>query len=208
MQPLLLIGAGGHAKACIDVIEQQDQFEIVGLIGKANEIGGFVLGYPILGTDADLPALLQETTNALIGIGQIKTPEPRIRIYQQLLEIGYSLPLVVSPRAYVSSHASVGPGTIVMHDAIVNADAVVGNNCIVNSRSLIEHDARIAQNCHISTGAIINGHASIGSGCFIGSGSVVRESIVIGEACVIGMGQQISQNCVAGSTLPQRRVPV
>ena len=32
MDKILLIGAGGHARSCIDVLEEENQFEIAGLI--------------------------------------------------------------------------------------------------------------------------------------------------------------------------------
>jgi len=35
---LILIGAGGHAHACIDVIEQQDKYQIAGLVGMPEEM--------------------------------------------------------------------------------------------------------------------------------------------------------------------------
>jgi sugar O-acyltransferase (sialic acid O-acetyltransferase NeuD family) len=208
MEPLLLIGAGGHAKACIDVIEQQGRFEVIGLVGREDEFGESLLGYAVIGTDADLPALVKKAPNALITIGQIKSPDLRIRLFELLLANGFRLPSVVSPSAYVSGHAAIGAGTIVMHDAIVNADAVVGDNCIINTRSLVEHDVKVADHCHISTGAIVNGHVNIGKGCFIGSGSAVRESVIIAERCVIGMGQQITKNCAPGTIMPVQQAPV
>jgi sugar O-acyltransferase (sialic acid O-acetyltransferase NeuD family) len=208
MEPLLLIGAGGHAKACIDVIEQQGRFEVIGLVGREDEIGELLLGYAVIGTDADLPALVKKASNALITIGQIKSPDLRIRLFELLLANGFRLPSVVSPSAYVSGHAVIGAGTIVMHDAIVNADAVVGDNCIINTRSLVEHDVKVADHCHISTGAIVNGHVNIGKGCFIGSGSAVRESVILAERCVIGMGQQITKNCPAGTIMPVQQASV
>ena len=43
--PLLLIGAGGHARACLDVIELEGRYDVVGLLGLPEEVGGEVLGY-------------------------------------------------------------------------------------------------------------------------------------------------------------------
>ena len=83
-ESILLVGAGGHARACIDVIEQEGRFTVVGLVGLPNEVGSRVLGYPVLGTDADLPALLGDYPHALVTVGQIKTPEPRIRLFDLL----------------------------------------------------------------------------------------------------------------------------
>ena len=34
MRKIILIGAGGHAKACIDVIEEENKYKIIGVIEK------------------------------------------------------------------------------------------------------------------------------------------------------------------------------
>lgn len=185
---ILLVGAGGHARACIDVIEQEGRFAVKGLVGLPEEVGSRIFDYPVLGTDEDLPALLGDCANALVTVGQIKTPEPRIRLFDQLQQNECVLPVIVSPHAYVSPHAKLDAGTIVMHGAVVNAGAVVGENCIINTRALIEHEATIANHCHISAGAIINGNASIGAGSFIGSGSTIKHGITLGSGCLVGIG--------------------
>lgn len=199
---ILLLGAGGHARACIDVIEQQNLFTVSGLVGRSDEVGSMVLGYPVLGTDYDLLRLLSGHSHALIAVGQIKTAEPRIRLFDSLLQAGCELPVIVSPRAYVSRHATLGAGTIVMHGAIVNAGAMVGRNCIINSQSLVEHDAIIGDHCHIATAAAINSGVRIGAATFIGSNSCVRQLVRIEEGCVIGMGQRIVADCRAGTCIP------
>lgn len=201
-ESILLVGAGGHARACIDVIEQEGRFVVSGLLGLSHEVGSMILGYSVLGTDADLPAVLGDHANALITVGQIKTPELRIRLFDVLQQSGCGLPAIVSPRAYVSRHSVLGAGTIVMHGAVVNAGAAVGRNCIVNSQSLIEHDVVIADHCHIATAAAINSGVHIGSGTFVGSNASVRQSVKIGERCVIGMGQYVVADCSAGVRLP------
>ncbi len=206
LRPLLIVGAGGHAAACVDVIEQQGRYEVSGLVGAdaAGRAAGGMFGYPIVGTDADLPALAARHGNALVCVGQIATPEPRIRLYGELLRAGYAIPSITSPSAYVSPHAALGAGSIVMHGAVVNTRAAVGENCIVNSRALIEHDASIGDHCHVSTAATVNGGVSIGAGTFLGSGSIVREGVSIGERCFIGMGQRVIADCEAGSRLPRK----
>ena len=202
---ILLIGAGGHAAACIDVIEQHGEFSIAGLTGSTAEVGRHILGYPVLGTDAELPVLLNRHRNALVVVGQIKTPDVRIRLFEHLVQLGAVLPVITSPRAYVSRHATLGAGTIVMHDAVVNAGASIGHNCILNTKSLIEHHAKIGDHCHIATAAVVNGDVVIASGTFLGSNSEIREGVHIGERCLIGMGQRVLSNCSAGTRLPSTR---
>ena len=199
--PLLLLGAGGHARACVDVIEQEGRYVIVGLTGIESEVGTSVLGYPVLATDADLPALLK-TSAALVTVGQIKSPNLRISLFETIRKSGCEMPCIVSPKAYVSRHALVGAGSIVMHGAIVNAGAAVGRNCIINSHALVEHDVQISDHSHISTHAAINSGVRVGVGTFIGSGTIVRQQIGIGERCVIGMGQRVVKDCKDGTWIP------
>lgn len=191
---LILIGAGGHANACIDVIEQHGGYQIAGLIGMPDEVRDLRLGYTVIGTDRDLPELAKTIPYALITLGQIKTPTHRIRLYHQVAALGFQLPTIIAPSAYVSGRANLGAGTIVMHGAIVNVGASVGNNCIINTRALLEHDATVADHCHISTGAILNGNTTIGSGSFVGSGCVVKEGVSLGHGCVVGLGSAVRLN--------------
>ena len=188
---LLLIGAGGHAQACIDVIEQCGQFQIVGLVGTYEEIHATRLSYPILGTDEDLPQLLNRSRHACIAVGQLDTSERRITLYSRAIEAGFELPTIISPTAYVSRHATVGAGSIVMHGAVVNAGARIGLNCIINTHSLIEHGALVGDHCHISTGAILNGNVTVGNDSFVGSGSILKEGVSVGARCMIGMGVSV-----------------
>lgn len=187
---LILVGAGGHSRSCIDVIEQQDYFEIAGLVDlpaqKSVQLQDY--GYPIIGADSDLPDLAKTYQYALITIGQMQTADHRIRLYKQVAELGFELPAIIAPTAYVSRHATIGAGTIVMHGAIVNAGASIGINCIINSRSLIEHDVIVEDHCHISTGAILNGGVTVGATSFIGSGSIIKQSVKLGRGCLVGMG--------------------
>ena len=205
---ILLVGAGGHARACIDVIETAGQFAIGGLVGLPEQVGNRVLGHPVLGTDADLPALRGEFGSALVSVGQIKSPDLRIALFGRLREIGDVAPLIVSPRAHVSRHARIAEGTIVMHGAIVNAGATVGYNCILNSLSLVEHDSVVGNHCqNIATAAAVNSGVRIGDGTFVGSNSSVRQGTRIGERCVIGMGQRVLADCTAGTWLPEKAAP-
>jgi sugar O-acyltransferase (sialic acid O-acetyltransferase NeuD family) len=203
---ILLIGAGGHSRSCIDVIEQEGRYKVAGLVGLPDEVGSNVLGYPVLGTDDDLNDLLPRFPRVLITLGQIKTPETRMKLHALLKAKGCSMPVIVSPRAYVSAHSQVGAGTIVMHAAIVNAGARIGLNCIINSQALVEHDAVVGDHCHIAPAAVINGNVSIGAGTFIGSNSCVHQGIRVGDRCVVGMGQLVLADCNTESRLPPARV--
>ena len=191
MDEIILIGAGGHARSCIDVIELSRQFKVAGLVAKDDTDGNENLGYPIIGTDNDLQDLRNKYEFSFVTVGQIKSAATRVRLVALLSELEYKLPVIVSPTAYVSKHAQIGNGTIIMHNAVVNANAKIGKNCIINTRVLIEHDATVGDHCHIATGAIVNGGVSVGSESFIGSGVVTKHYVSIGKTCLIEAGSII-----------------
>jgi len=194
MEKIILIGGGGHCRACIDVIEQEGRFTIAGIVDMPEKKQHNVLGYSVIGSDADLAQAIKTFPNVLITLGHIKSPSRRIELFNDLMQMGAHFPVIQSPLAYVSPHAQVAEGTIVMHHALINAGARVGRNCIINNKALIEHDAVIEDHCHISTGAVVNGGVKIGMGSFFGSNAVCKEYIEIGENAVIGCGAIIVKN--------------
>lgn len=174
-ETLVLIGGGGHCSSCIDVIEQEGRFKIAGIVDLPEKLHQSVLGYPIIGCDRELPELIASHSNVLITLGQIKSPARRRDLFNTAKKLGARFPVIKSPLAYVSAHARIGEGTIIMHQALVNAKARIGLNCIINTKALVEHDASIGDHCHISTGAIVNGGVEVGDGTFWGSGAVSKE---------------------------------
>lgn len=192
---LILIGAGGHAKSCIDVIEDEGRFSIAGLVTEIScQIEDSLFGYPRIGNDADLVDLKKHYDYAFVTVGQMQSSKVRKFLYQKLISIGFDIPVIISSKAYVSKHSNIARGSIVMHGAVINADVNIGENCIINSMALIEHDASIGDHCHISTGARINGNVTINSDTFVGSGSVLKNGIIIGGGSFIGMGALLTHD--------------
>ena len=200
---IIIIGAGGHCNSCIDVIEQEGKFDIAGIVDRVEEnVISDVLGYPLIGSDADLPMLRKKYRYAFVGVGQIKSASVRVRLFCNLKELEYCLPVIVSRHAYVSRHAEVREGSIVMHRAVVNANARVGAGCILNSCSLIEHDAVVGNHTHISTGAVVNGAAKIGDCSFIGSGATVIQGVALPDNSFVRAGSLVMsrRDCVIGDS--------
>jgi sugar O-acyltransferase (sialic acid O-acetyltransferase NeuD family) len=195
---LILVGAGGHSRSCIDTIEQEGKYRIAGIVGTSTEIGSKLFGYEVLASDLELKILAREFPNAFVALGQILSAAPRIRLYEKCVAAGFQLPKIISPSAYVSPHATIGSGSIVMHGAIINSGAQVGKNCIINNRALLDHDSKVSDYCHISTGAILNGGTSIGSASFIGSGSIIKEGVSVGEGSLVGMGVVVRHDIGSG----------
>lgn len=201
MKELVLVGGGGHARACLDVIEATGLYLPVGVLDLPGKVDDGVLGVPVVGTDEEIPAWVARGSSFLVSVGQIKSPEARINLFQQLVELRADLPAIFAPTARISPHTTIGRGTIVMHLALVGPATKVGENCIINSRALIEHDTLIGDHCHISTGALVNGGCVVGEGSFIGSGAVLKQGARIGRRVVVGMGAVVRRNVADGEVV-------
>jgi sugar O-acyltransferase (sialic acid O-acetyltransferase NeuD family) len=187
---LILIGGGGHCVSVIDVIEQQDLFNIIGVL-DSNSKNKNILGYPILGGDNLIPEFVNKNTFFLITVGQIKSSRIRQTISEDLKKNNGKLATIVSHHSYVSKHSSIGEGTIIMNGSIVNANVKIGKNCIINTKSNLEHGVSVGDFCHISTGAIVNGDSIIGKGTFIGSNSTISNNIHLEDNSIISAGKFI-----------------
>jgi len=191
---IILIGGGGHCKAVIDVIESEGKFEIAGIIDKPEKIGQRLLNYSYIGCDEDIKNLSLKYSIFFITVGQIKSNYVRVKLYNQLKEMGLILPVILSPRAYISKYSKIGESTVIMHHAIINSDTIIGKNCIVNSCSLIEHDVIVGDHSHISTAVTINGGCTIGNRVFIGSSSVISNNVDIANDTIIGAGSVVMKS--------------
>lgn len=191
--PLVLIGGGGHGKSVLDVIRAEGRYEVIGILDVSTRVGESVMGVPIIGTDADIPRIAREVGRFLIGVGHLGNAEGRMGLLQQVQSMSAEVPNIVSPIAYVSPEAQLGPGTVVFHRAVVNAMAKVGANCVLNTGSIVEHDSVLEDNVHVSTQAVVNGECEVGEGSFLGSGSVINHGITIGPRTIIASGAVVCQ---------------
>jgi sugar O-acyltransferase (sialic acid O-acetyltransferase NeuD family) len=178
-EKIVLLGGGGHCHSVIDVIEQENKYQIIGIVDKKELIGTNVLGYKIIASDDDLEKIYKTCKNAIITVGQIESNEVRVKLFNKLKTIGFNLPIIVSPFAYISKHSFIDEGTVIMHHSLINANVKIGKNCIINSKSLIEHDVIIEDNCHISTASVINGAVLVKANTFYGSNATSKQNIVV-----------------------------
>jgi sugar O-acyltransferase (sialic acid O-acetyltransferase NeuD family) len=194
---IIIIGSGGHATSCINIIENIKQYKIHGIVDNKKNIKN--LNYNLIGNDKDLLKIKKKVKYAFIGIGQIKSPEKRKIVFDNLKKKNFTLPKIISAHSLVSKHSQIGEGTIIMNFAHINMNVKIGKNCIINTGSNLEHDVEVGDFVHISTGAIINGNTKIGSNTFIGSGAIVNNNLKIGNNCIIASGKVVKKNLKSGT---------
>ena len=186
MKNIILIGAGGHARSCVDVIESHSLFNISFMVGKNDEI---LKKNNIVSELEFLKNYKLKKKNILISIGQLKDGKKRKKIFDFYKDKDCNFPIIKSKTCYISSNSNVDEGTIIMHKAFINANSHIGKNCIINTGAIIEHDVRVGDNVHIAPGAIILGGCTIKENSFIGSGSVVKQNTITDKNFILQSGK-------------------
>ncbi len=193
MRKIILIGGGGHALSCIDVIEHEKKFKIVGIVDEKLKKEK-ILNYKVIGGDSDLKKIKKNVDYAFITVGQIGLSNKRRNIFNKLKKLGFKIPFIISPKSMLSKNVKINEGTIIHHGVAVNSGVTVGKNCIINTNCLLEHGVKVGDHTHIATSVVINGDVRVGSSSFIGSGAIIRNSLNIGSKAFIPMGKIVIKN--------------
>ena len=200
---VVVVGAGGHARSVLDAISASGEHEAVACTDPRPELRGTLLdGVPVAGDDGELAALLTSgVEGGCLGIGGTGDNSLRARLFAQLVELGFALPCIVHPRAWVASHARLGPGTVIIAGACVGPGAAVGADVIVNSGAVVEHDCRIADHVHVASGAVLSGGVTVEEAAHVGAGAVVLQGVRIGPRAVVGAGAVVIRDVRAGTVV-------
>lgn len=197
---VLLIGGGGHCGVVIDLVSGLDEWEIEGIIDVEEKSGNSVSGFPVVGTDADLPGFYKKgIRHCFISAGSVGDSGLRERLYLNARAAGFSLPNFMHENALISARAGMGEGNYAGPGAVVNAGAAVGSNCILNTNSVIEHDCFVGDFAHIAPGAVLCGAVEVGARAHIGAGSVVIQGLKVGAGALIGAGSVVTVNISPGA---------
>lgn len=190
-KPVILLGAGGHAKVLLDILLEQN-VEIIGIAEKdGTDTPAGLYGVPVVGSDSDVERYSPDTIELVNGIGSIGSTVLRHRIYEKFKQQGYCFRQVVHSMAIVSRRAELGEGVQVMAGAVINIGTRVGENSIINTRASVDHDCVIGAHVHIAPGVALSGGVSVGDGSHIGTGAAVVQGVEIGANAIVGAGAAV-----------------
>lgn len=207
--PVILIGAGGHARVLLDALSLSGA-AILGLVDKDPAlIGQKVLGYEVLGGDEEVRKRAPGTIRLVNAIGSDKAMDRRRSVYETWRKAGYSFASVQHPGAIVSRHAMTAAGVQIMAGAVVQACASIGENTIVNTGATVDHDCNIGAHVHLAPGVTLSGNVHVGDGTHVGTGAKVIQGRRIGARCTIAAGAVVVRDVADGTTakgIPAREV--
>jgi UDP-perosamine 4-acetyltransferase len=195
--PIIVIGAGGHAKLIMDILHRLNR-EVIGCTGLNKGLNGTVMmGEKVIGVDEDIFKYSPRDLRLVNGLASIGTNNRPREIYDIYSKAGYIFETIIHPEAIISEEVGLAQGVLVMGGAILMPGVHVAKNVLINSAATIDHDCSIGAHAHIAVGATLCGAVSVGAGAFIGAGAVIIQGITIGRDAVIGAGAVVTHDVPA-----------
>jgi sugar O-acyltransferase (sialic acid O-acetyltransferase NeuD family) len=200
-KPLIIIGAGGHAKVLIDALKRLGA-PIRG-ISEHNPalINTELLGVPVICNDGELKRYPPESVTLVNGLGAVMDTSLRREVFKRLKMLGYAFSQVIHPSAVISVNARLAEGVQVMAGAVIQPGATIAENTLINTRTSVDHDCQIGSHVHLAPGVTLCGSVEVGDSVHVGSGATVIQGIIIGPQSLVGAGTLVRENVPAGSTV-------
>ena len=198
---IVVMGASGHGQVVADILFQMwtkgREMELLGFLDDDPKLTGTrILGLPVLGKLADLPATPHDCV--ILGIGDNAV---RARLYAELTQARKRFATAIHPSAILAPDVVIGAGAALAAGAIANPGARVGENAILNTGASIDHHCVLGAHCHVAPGVHLAGHVNVGEGAFVGIGSCAVQGVQIGAWSVVGAGAAVAQNVPEGATV-------
>ena len=151
---IVLVGAGGHAKSCINLIEKINEFKIIGLTDSRKK--GYLLNYKILGDDT----ILDQKKFRNIDLSKFSKIGPGT---------------MIMGNTFVNAGASIGENCIINNNSLIEHDVKIGNNSQISTSVTINGSCKIGSNCFIGSGTIIKNNVKIKNNTFIKMASIIKK---------------------------------
>lgn len=196
MRSLAILGASGHGKVVADAALAAGWDEVVFFDDRWPELS-VVEPWRVIGDTSAMLTAAPKFDGVIVGIGDGAV---RAKLQQRLLEAGATVISIVHPRAWLSPHAALGPGSILGAGALVNVHARIGAACIINTGASVDHDCVLGDAVHVAPGAHLSGDVTVGDRSWIGVGACVRQGIRIGSGVMVGAGAVVVRDLPDGCT--------
>lgn len=200
MTPLVIVGAGGHGREILDIVEAINAvvstYDFLGFLDdemvESEELarrGARVIGHS--GAIVDIDAAY------LIGIGD---GDVRARLDQTFMNMGRVAARAVHPAASVGADTELADGLVMAAGARVTTNVRAGRHLYLSTNTTVAHDCRLGQYVTILTGANVCGNVSFEDGVTVGAGAVVIPGLRIGARAFIGAGAVVLNDIGPGVT--------
>jgi|Wag4MinimDraft_16_1082657.scaffolds.fasta_scaffold00100_6 sugar O-acyltransferase (sialic acid O-acetyltransferase NeuD family) len=189
MRDIYIIGAGGHGKVVLDIINKSRQYQAAAFLDDDSSLHNEIInGLKVLGGSKEA---LADDKAVIIAVGNNKIRE---KLFKMLKSNDLEIINAVHPDAVINSFVSTSKGIVVAAGAVINPNAVIEDNVIINTGVTVDHDCIIERHVHLSPGVNLGGNVKVQRGAHIGIGAAVLPGIKIGRNSVVGAGAVVTKD--------------
>jgi sugar O-acyltransferase (sialic acid O-acetyltransferase NeuD family) len=189
---MLIIGAKGHAKEIIDVLDNFDQVSYAFFDNINKDIENQLFGKIVIKDFLTAKSYLEKNNTFILAVGG---PKNRYLLYNCFKTEYNAIPFsVISKTATVSKYTKLGLGLNIMSFAFISNSVTIGNGCLINAYAKIHHNTTIGEFTEISPNATVLGNCSIGNYSFIGASATILPKITIGDNVIVAAGSVVTKN--------------
>lgn len=198
-EPLVVIGASGFGRECLDVLDAMVAagalLEVVGVVddgpSELNLERLAARGVAHLGTLDDWLGSGTAPRRYVLGIGH---PQVRRRLVDRLFDAGALPVTAIHPSATFGAQVEVGEGVVVCAGAAVSTNVRLGRHVHVNPNATIGHDAVLDGFVSVNPGAVVSGEVVVGEGTLLGASATVLQGLTVGAGVVVGAGSVVTRD--------------
>lgn len=184
MKKVVLIGAGGHSRSVIALL-QKNHINIERIYDQNFKNDETIFNIPV-GSIKNI----QSSENIILAIGDNKSRANLFLDFQNQIITEN----IFHPSASIETQVNFGKSNLVFAKAYLNNGAQIGHNNIINTAAVLEHEVEIGSHCHIAVGAFLLGRCQIGNQCFIGAGSIIRDGVHLCDSVTVGANSYVAKD--------------
>ncbi len=200
---LVIVGAGGHGRELLDVVEAVNaagpsaRYTFLGFLddGSADPDPVARRGAPLLG---GLDLLGRLDADYLIGLGEA-TARQHVDRYASVH--GRRPATLIHPRANLGGDVRLGPGTVVCALASITTNVRTGRHVVVDVAASVAHDCRLGDYVTVAPGARISGGVAVGDQAWIGTQASIVGHRQVGDRAVVGAGAVVTDDIRAADVV-------
>lgn len=207
MEDLIIIGAGGRGREYLECIKEINKitptWNVLGFLSDyPDALDGFLCDSEIIGKIQNWQPKKKEKY-----VLAIDHPQDRERLAQMFLERGAEFVTLISPRATIQSHVTIGRGSVVLGNSVILNNTHIGEFAII-AGSTIGDSATLGDFCNTNGFTNVT-NAVLGNRVLIGSHAVILNHRRIGDDALVYAGSIVFTNVKAGTKVmgnPAKRV--
>ena len=169
---LLILGAGQYGTVVKEIAQEMGCFERIDFLDDTFGVGETEGNYheKSIGKLNDYINFYGEYTYAIVSV---EDADIRQQWTECLEESCFRIPVLVSPRAYVSSSAQLQRGCVVEPLAVILANVAVGVGTFVSAGSVISNNSFVSDYCCIGHNAVVASGGLVSPGCLVNAGEII-----------------------------------